>query len=264
MSAAPPDPAVRSHLYLEAVLPCLSELVAHDATARALISDLGTSLRFRILGGGGATLHIEPGHIRCDNHAVGGASIVLLFVSAAHLNAFFAGHKWAVPLLLWGGWRIRTLSRFSRLAQRLEAALNGDEAIIATPEGRRLHARLSLMAAGLGLTSLARGDAPSQAALRQLPFGLASFTIAGESEATVWFDYAPEQCLSGWSQPPRTPEVTITFDDAEIAYAAMRDQLDALAATGLGRIRVDGLVPLADGLNAIMQRLRVYLDPQHL
>jgi hypothetical protein len=262
MSAAPPNPSVLSQLYLEAVLPCLGELVAHDPAARDLIAGTKASLRFRILSGPAVTLHIEHGTIRTQTGAAGGASIVLLFVSAAHLNAFFSGNSWAVPILLWGGWRIRTLSRFTRLAERLEAVLDGHEAVLASPEGRRLHARLSLMAAGLGLTPLARGDEPTRTALHALPFGLASFTIEGEPQATVWFDYGQQHVASGWSQPPRRPEVSIAFNDPETAYDAMRDQLDALAATGLGRIRVDGLVPLADGLNFIMQRIRVYLQPQ--
>jgi len=41
----------------------------------------------------------------------------------------------------------------------------------------------------------------------------------------------------------------------------MRDEIDTLAAVGGGRIRVEGLIPLADGLNFVMERLRIYLKP---
>jgi hypothetical protein len=47
----------------------------------------------------------------------------------------------------------------------------------------------------------------------------------------------------------------------DIAYAAMRDEIDSMAAVGNGQIKVDGLIPLADGLNFVMERLRVYLQP---
>jgi hypothetical protein len=47
----------------------------------------------------------------------------------------------------------------------------------------------------------------------------------------------------------------------DVAYAAMRDEIDSMAAVGTGEIRIDGLIPLADGLNFVMERLRVYLQP---
>jgi hypothetical protein len=46
-----------------------------------------------------------------------------------------------------------------------------------------------------------------------------------------------------------------------VAYAAMRDEIDSMAAVGAGEIRIDGLIPLADGLNFVMERMRVYLQP---
>jgi hypothetical protein len=41
----------------------------------------------------------------------------------------------------------------------------------------------------------------------------------------------------------------------------MRDEVDTMAAIGAGDMRIDGLIPLADGLNVVMERLRVYLQP---
>jgi hypothetical protein len=263
MSAAPTNPAVLSRLYLEAVLPCLSELVAEDPTARGLIAELTASILFKILGGRALTIRLQQGQITCGHDDAHLPSVVLLFLSDSHLNAFFAGNKWAVPVLIWGGWRIRLLARFTRLAERLEAVLDGDEAILQSAPGRRLHARLSLMAAGLGLPSLAWGDAASQEVLCSLPYGLASFTIRGEQRATVWFERQATGCAAAWGEPPRRPEVCIAFSDSETAFAAMRDQMDAMAAAGRGQIVVDGLVPLADGLNFVMQRMRPYLQPKN-
>jgi hypothetical protein len=41
----------------------------------------------------------------------------------------------------------------------------------------------------------------------------------------------------------------------------MRDEIDSMAAVGTGEITIDGLIPLADGLNFVMERMRVYLQP---
>ena len=264
MSAAPTNPAVLSRLYLEAVLPCLSELVAEDPTARDMIAKLTASIVFKILGRRALRIHLQHGRIACSSGGARLPSVVLLFLSDSHLNAFFSGNKWAVPVLIWGGWQVRLLSRFTRLAERLEAVLEGDEVILQSAPGRRLHARLSLMAAGLGLPALAWGDEAAREAFRSLPYGLASFTIRGEQHATVWFERQSTGCAAGWSEPPRRPEVCIAFSDCETAFAAMRDQMDTMAAAGRGQIIVDGLVPLADGLNFVMQRMRPYLQPKDL
>jgi len=252
---------VLSQLYLTAVLPCLTELAAHDAEARAAIGDAEAAIVFRIWGGAAVTVQLRRGLVAFHATALPGASVVLLFVSDSHLNAFFSGRKWALPILIWGGWHLRLLARFTRLADRLKAVLDGDESVIAGVEGRRLHARLSLMAAGLGLVPLSQGDDVTRLALRAAPFGMASFEIGGEACATAWFEHAPGGCSAGWSEPPRRPEACITFCDVGTAFDAMRDQIDTIAAVGRGQIVVDGLVPLADELSFIMQRLRIYLQP---
>ena len=258
-NAAPPDPAVLSRLYLSAVLPCLTDLAEQDG---AVVDDLGqlrASIVFLILGGPAATMRLQSGHIAWENGCGRNPSVILLFLGDRHLNAFFSGKKWAAPLPVWGCWRVGLLARFSKLAQRLEAVLDGAPQVLNSAAGRRLHARLSLITAGLALHALAEGDATARTILCSLPPGLASFTIAGEPRCTVWFDHGSADNQVGWGDPPRRPDVCIVFADIATAYGALRQEIDTLAAVGSGQIRVEGLVPLADGLNVAMERLRVYL-----
>jgi hypothetical protein len=261
MSNTPPNPAVLSRLYLSAVLPCLTDLAAQDPAAREILGNLDAAIVLRIVGGPAATLRLRSGRVAWENGSGRAPSVILLFLSDRHLNAFFSGKTWAVPLAVWGGWRIGVLTRFSRLAKRLEAVLNGAAAVLATDAGRRLHARLSLIAAGLGLRPLAEGDEVSRKTLSSLPAGLAAFSIKGEQGATIWFDHGSADYAAGWGEPPRRPDVCVTFADMTVAYAAMRDEIDTLAAIGSGQITVEGLVPLAGGLNVVMERLRLYLQP---
>jgi hypothetical protein len=260
LSGAAPNPAVLSRLFLSAVLPCLTDLVAQDVAARQIFGTQAATIGLKVLGGPKAYLAFDQGLIRWTDQSSTLPSVLLIFFSDAHLNAFFSGKKWAVPLLAWGGWRIGVLKRFSKLAALLERVLNGEPEVLSTPEGRRLHTRLSLIAAGLGLQTLAGGDPAAISTLRGLPKGLAAFSIEGESDATVWFEHGGSN-KSGWSDPPRLPDVRIAFSDINIAYAAMRDEADTMAAVGGGGIKIDGLIPLADGLNFVMERMRVYLQP---
>jgi SCP-2 sterol transfer family len=219
------------------------------------------SIALRILGGPGAVVTFDEGRIAWSNTSRAWPSVTLLFFSRAHLNAFFGGAAWAVPLPVWGGWRVGLLARFAKLAERLEAVLDGHAEVLASAEGRRLHARLSLIAAGLGLAPLAASDTEAVGVLQSLPPGLAAFRIEGEPNSTVWFDCAAGRRVSGWSEPPRRPDVCIVFGSMDLAYAAMRDEADTMAAIGTGELKIDGLIPLADGLNVIMERLRIYLQP---
>jgi hypothetical protein len=261
IAACAASPAVLSRLYLGAVLPCLTDLAEQDPVARAILGDVKGSIVLRILSGPAATVCLQRGQIAWENGCGRVPSLILLFLTDRHLNAFFSGKKWAVPIPVWGGWRAGLLARFAKLAERLEAVLNGDALVLSTSAGRRLHARLSLMTAGLGLHALAEGDKVARQALRSLPPGLASFTIEGEQGATVWFDHGSADYAAGWGEPPRRPEVRIAFADVDTAFGALRDEIDTLAAVGCGQIKVDGLVPLADGLNFVMHRLRIYLQP---
>ncbi len=250
-----------SRLYLEAVLPCLTDLGDEDPVARALMGNARGSIALRILGGPGAVVTFDQGRIGWAGSSGTWPSVTLLFFSRAHLNAFFGGAAWAVPLPIWGGWRIGLLARFAKLAERLEAVLNGNADVLASAEGRRLYARLSLIAAGLGLAPLAAGDSEAIGVLQGLPSGLATFRIEGEPNSTVWFDSATDASVAGWSDPPRRPDVCIVFGSVGMAYEAMRDEADTMAAIGAGKMTIDGLIPLADGLNVVMERLRIYLQP---
>jgi hypothetical protein len=254
------NPSVHCRLFLHAVLPCLAALVAEDERARDIAASCNAAIVFCVLGGAAATVRLAGSAVTVEPGAARRAAVILMFFSNAHLNAFFSGRSWAVPLPLWGGWRVALLARFTRLTDRLKAVLDADPDVLATAEGRNLHARLSLLAAGLGLGPLSMGDAPARAALAHAPEGLAAFSIEGVGNSTVWFDNGRRAGAAGWGPPPRAPDVAVSFADSAVAFGAMREEIDTLAAIGNGQIRVTGLIPLADGVNLAMERIGVYLQ----
>jgi hypothetical protein len=228
--------------------------------ARQIIGSASAAIVFRILGGPAVTIRLANGSATYEPGAARAPSVVLLFFNDRHLNAFFGGNALAVPVPIWGGWRVALLARFTKLTDRLAAVMDGHPDVLASADGRALHAQLSLIVAGLGLGPLASGDGPARSALAHCPAGLACFLIEGAPNATVWFDHGPGTCDAGWGAPPRSPDVTISFVDYAIAFSAMREEIDTIAAIGTGDIKVTGLVPLADGVNLAMERLSDYLQ----
>jgi hypothetical protein len=253
------DPRALSRLYLHAVLPCLADMAAQDKETQKAVADWDLAFGFRVVGGPGATLRFAKGKVEHLPHRDVPAAIELLFVNDGHLNAFFSGKNWALPIVIRGIWRVGKLIGFSALADRMQKILLGDPAFLADAAARRLYTRLTLITAGLGLRPLAQFDPVAGELLRSAPLGLAEFVIGGEENASVWFENG--SYAAGWGVPPRHPEVILRFADTEIAYLALRDEIDTLVYVGDGRIEVDGLVPLADTLNAVMERLRLYLEP---
>ncbi len=130
---------------------------------------------------------------------------------------------------------------------------------------------------------MARSDVKTASTLARGPLGLALFSIEGVPSPR-WIDYTlpvggdsvettravvppigrPEGPVgvgsapgprAGVGQPPREPDVTVHFTSPQVAAASVMDQLDAMAAVNSGRIHLSGLVPLADHLNHVMERV---------
>lgn len=64
----------------------------------------------------------------------------------------------------------------------------------------------------------------------------------------------------GRGDPPVAPDVRIEFRDPEVALAAVDGMIDSLAATVTGDISVRGMIPLADALAQVLERVSACLD----
>ena len=64
----------------------------------------------------------------------------------------------------------------------------------------------------------------------------------------------------GECRAPNAPDVRIEFRDSDVALAAIDGSLDRLAATVTGEVLVRGMVPLADALGRVMERVSACLD----
>lgn len=242
-----------SNLYLHAVLPSLTELVNFDAEAREIIAPWNIRLSLRVIGAPAVILQIRDGEIHFSSPRRGKVDVSFVFLTHRHLNAFFNGKKWAVPLVTRGLWRINFLKSFALLAERLSSVL--EDRTSTTP----LYTRLAFLIGGLGLLPLAQFDTFSQAILEKTPHGLAEFSIENENIPSIWFENCQDSWLAGQGPPPRLPDVRVRFADINIANATLRNDIDTLAAVGSQRIIIEGLSPLAEGLELIMERLNFYL-----
>ncbi len=128
------------------------------------------------------------------------------------------------------------------------------------PEGEDLivHLRGSMSIVVACLPILAKGDQGAKELLAHLPSGLLHLCVPSAG-VSIWVDWDGKELRSEWGTPPRQPDVILDFKTSQTAYLAFSKQLDELAAIGKGDLVITGMVPFADGMNGVMDRVAHYL-----
>jgi hypothetical protein len=121
----------------------------------------------------------------------------------------------------------------------------------------RAHVRLTFGIVLRGAAILASHDPAGRAAIAGAGDGLALFRIP-EVEFTGWLHLAKGVLRSGTGTPPVGEAVTLVIPRFRTALAALRNELDTLAAVGARDIVITGRIPLADALNLVLDRMADY------
>ncbi len=232
---------------------------AHDLAARWPFS-----LRLQLGGGGPAATLASPGDgtLAVHRHADAPAKLVLRFFSADQLNRTFLNQKTLPPLPTGGFWRVGKVGTFMKLAKELDAILQPAPGALEDSVFRERHLRLSFKVLVGAIPVLAGDDPVSRHTLSHTPPGTAQISMPALGLAG-WARWAQGRMTAGVGEPPggTRPDVTISFVDRDTADAALLGRLDPNAAVGLGKVDVRGLVPLADGLSLVMDRVEACLKP---
>jgi hypothetical protein len=148
---------------------------------------------------------------------------------------------------------------FLRLLNLLRKYLRPRDLTTRDAQFRANHVRLLLGIAFFGLRQLAEHEEASRRRIQETPHGLALFSIENENLA-AWASWDGVNILAGKGEPEhKSPDVIVTFKDAAIAYQALNEKLDPMASIGLHLIQTRGLLPLADGLSFIIERIPRFL-----
>ena len=252
-----------ARLHLHAVLPAMEDLADLVPAARELAANWPFSLRLQLAGGPAATL-VSPGDgtLAVHRHGDVPAKLVLRFFSAAQLNRTFLNQKALPPLPTGGFWRVAKVGPFTKLARELDLALQPAPGALDDPAFLERHVRLLFKVLVGAIPVLAEGDPVSRHTLGHTPDGTAQISLPA-LDLTAWARWRQGRMTSGMGAAPggRPPDVAITFTDRATGDAALLGRLDPNAAVGLGKVDVRGLVPLADGLSLVMDRVEVFLKP---
>ena len=263
MSRPPDRQQTLARLHLHAVLPALEDLAALSPEVRELAARWPFSLRLQLLNGpaatltspGDGTLRVTPGHTVPSR-------LTLTFLTANQLNRTFLNQGALPPLPTGGFWRILGVQTFVKLTKHLDAVLQATPAALADESFRLRHLRLLFRVLIGAAPIVGESDAVSRHTLSHTPPGTLELRVPS-LDLTGHLRWENGRLTSSVGSLPdhATPDAVITFVDLPTADDALLGRLDPNAAVALGRVEIKGLVPLADGLSVVMDRVEGYIKP---
>lgn len=248
------DEKTLAHINLFAVLGALSYLCSLDKKAAELIGDANISVGFAVRGGPSATLffgggrcRMVPGADRCQ--------VKLPFANCAKFNGLIDGTVTPIP--------IRGITKagfltgpFTQLTDRLTTFLRPAPGALEDPEFFPVSTTLMFHVIAEAVAQIANEDPIGQYSASNIVDGTAKLSIQdGPAAALCCRDHrlltvhrAPEKYMS-----------YMEFQDMRVARDLFDGNINAIAAVGLGQVRIGGMISQVDNINRILDRVAVYL-----
>lgn len=260
MKASPPVPdiPVCASLFFRGVLPAFEDFLKFDPVARRILG--GTRGDVVFSDRTGRRVCLSFGENTCIWSEVPGGKVAahVRLGSEANVVRFIRGGA-AVPLLTKGWCRPLLLSRLLRLFLRFQKLLKPDPRSLGDPDFRLLHVRLALAVALFSLAEVGRADPWARRMLEDCPDGTVCFRVGG-SDLAAWISKSSSGLVPGRGEPEAgQSDAVVAFASPKIAMEILTRKKDAHAAVALGEIRVEGLTPLADGIDHVLNRVARYL-----
>lgn len=247
---------IKAHLNLYAVLQNLEDLVRLDAEMAVLTRGWNVAIQFSVWNGPAA--HVAFANGACT-HGVGAhprPSIKLLFTSPGHLNAMFDGKGTPIPLK--GFTRLGFLKNdFSRLTDRMAYYLKPDPARLADANYMRINTILTLHTAVYAVRELALLEPISQRIASHIPSGALQVDVLPDGPA-MHLTFA-KGTVTVAKRAAENPTARMTFRSLAVANALLANQLDPFLAVAQADVMLEGLLPIIDNFNLILDRVPVYL-----
>ena len=248
------DETVLAYCNLFSVLGAIPTLIRTDAEAAALVAKKKLSIGFLIKGGPRGTLILdrESSEMR---HGLCSPDIKLYFSSCKKFNDMIDGK--GSPLPISGFWHIGfLLGGFSKLTDLLSAYLRPAKEALADPAFFERSTVLMLHVIAAAVAEIGNHDRVGMFSASNIVDGVIRVSIADRyavavraegHHLTVLHD-APAECFS-----------EMQFDSLETARDLFDGKINAVAAVGMGKVRIGGMISQVDNVNRILDRVSLYL-----
>ncbi len=248
------DERVLAHCNLFGVLGAIPTLMRTVPEAREIIGDRKISIGFSVKDGPRATLSFAGGQATMER-GLCHPSIKLYFSSCKKFNGMIDGT--ASPLPVSGFHHIGfLLGAFTKLTDLLSAYLRPSAEDLADPVFFERSTVLMLHVIAGAVAEIGNEDKIGRFSASNIVDGTVRLTIGddycvGVSAQAHHLTALHEDVGEGFSE--------MCFDDLVTARDLFDGKINAVAAVGMGKVRIGGMISQVDNINRILDRVAVYL-----
>ena len=248
------DARTMAYINLFAVLGALPYLCELDSEAAKLIEGKSVSVGFAVKDGPSATLffgggkcRMVPGVDRCE--------VKLPFSSCEKFNGLIDGTVTPIPSK--GFTKIGFLTgTFIKLTDRLSAYLRPASGALDDPEFFRISTTVMFHVIVEAIAQIANEDKVGRFSASNIVDGVAKLGIQGGPAAAL--SCRDHKMLAVHTAPDKFLSY-MEFQDMRLARDLFDGKVNAIAAVGLGQVRICGMISQIDNINRILDRVAVYL-----
>lgn len=245
---------VLAYCNLFGVLGSVPRLLELDEEAKRAVDGRKLSIGFTVKNGPCGTLFLDNG--RAEMHeGKERCSIRLYFPSCESLNRLIDGKGMPIPVS--GFHHIGFLLKgFTALTDRLSALLRPTEEALQDKAFFEASTKLMLGVIASSVAQIANHDRVGQFSASNIADGVIRISI-GEDDAVAL--QAQNHILTVLPTVPEQAFSYMHFDSLETARALFDGKLNSVAAVGLGKVRIGGMISQIDNVNRILDRVSFYL-----
>ena len=248
------DSKTLAYINLFAILGAIPYLCELDKEAAELIEGQTVSIGFSVKDGPAATLFIGGGKSRMAP-GVDRCQVKLPFSSCEKFNGLIDGTVTPIPSK--GFTKIGFLTgAFTKLTDRLSMYLRPEAAQLKDPEFFRISTTLMFHVIAEAIAQIANYDKVGSFSASNIVDGTARLAIKdGPAAALCCRDHR----ITAVHSDPQEYFSYMEFQDMHLARQLFDGQVNAIAAVGLGQVRIGGMISQIDNINRILDRVAIYL-----
>ena len=249
------DITVLARCNLFAVLGAIPHLIDLVPEAAELVADKSLRIGFSIRKGPKATLILNRGKASMIQ-GLEDCSIKLWFPSAEKFNDMIDGKGSPIPLS--GFQHVGfLLGAFTKLTDLLSAYLRPAPEKLADPVFFERSTTLMLYVIGRAIVQIGNHDKVGKFSASNVTDGKIKLGIGEELAVAI---HAKGGKLSFNAKPTEGGYTSqMVFDSLKTARDLFDGNINAIAAVGMGQVRIGGMVSQVDNINRILDRVAIYL-----
>ena len=249
------DTTILARCNLYAVLGAIPHLLYLDPDAAALVRGKNIRVGFSVKNGPKATLIFKDGEAEMVK-GIEKCSIKLWFPSAEKFNSMIDGKGSPIPVS--GFQHIGfLLGAFTKLTDSLSAYLRPEPEKLQDPAFFERSTTLMLYVIGRAIVQIGNHDRVGMFSASHITDGKIKLGIGDTLAVAIHckdhhlvFNAFPNDC-GVTSQ--------MVFDSLQTARDLFDGNINAIAAVGMGQVRVSGMISQVDNVNRILDRVAIYL-----